>query len=646
MAIAFLSPPFRRVEFPHQTLQRARIFASVWSMNDAPLHPEYQARAIETLKSATASTLRAMAGRKGLEVAFSAAEIPDRTGSADTKDSRLPDLGLLSPESRTILRGASDFRALWLRDHDEAAHRRMQAGNALAQGVFDSLEQVRCAAHGAAQMPGAGANIGALLEERCRRLGYDISGASGFGDGSLPDAIAFLAWARLTGRPAPRGSAALVEGWRPWLDSVLGPADYESLRAALGDQAAFAAASRRILGKMGLLEGEEEGGEAPDSAQGQGDSDPGKESGDSPDSETEQSAPKPDRAPEGNEAGGGESGDSDPQAHKIGVEGEISGGPLFEATGNAPPVLIESYRVFTAQFDETVDAPELADSYELIRLREQLDGYVEHHAGVVTKLANRLQRKLMARQTRRWQFDLDEGLLDPARLARIVANPTIPLTYKLEKETDFRDTVVSLLIDNSGSMRGRPIAIAAITTDILARTLERCGVKVEILGFTTRSWKGGRSRDLWLAQGRPENPGRLNDLRHIIYKSADAPWRRTRRNLGLMLKEGLLKENIDGEALIWAYNRIARRPEQRKILMVISDGAPVDDSTLAANPGNILEQDLHNVVSWIERRGRVELTAIGIGHDVSRYYRKAMTISDAGELAKALTVRLDEVFSQ
>lgn len=614
-------------------------------MSDLSTDPDSQARALESLKSATASTLRAMAGRKGLEVGFSAAEIPDRVGDSQGYSARLPAPGLLNPESRTILRGAADFRALWMRDHDAAAHRRNRVGDALAQGVFDSLEQIRCAARGAGQMPGTGENIGALLEERCRRLGYDSSG--GATAGTLSDALAFLAWSRLTGRPAPRGSAALVEGWRPWLDSILGPADYESLRAALDDQSAFAAASRRILRKMGLVGGEEDGAESSESAQGRGNPDSGKKSADSPDSEgNEHKDSKPDHAPDGNEAGGGESEDSADSSQHIIAEGEISSGPLFHAAENALPVALESYRIFTAQFDEIVDAPDLADSYELLRLREQLDGYVEHHAGVVTKLANRLQRKLMARQTRRWQFDLDEGLLDPARLARIVANPTIPLTYKMEQETDFRDTIVSLLIDNSGSMRGRPIAIAAITTDILARTLERCGVKVEILGFTTRSWKGGRARDLWLAQGRPENPGRLNDLRHIIYKSADAPWRRTRRNLGLMLKEGLLKENIDGEALIWAYNRIARRPEQRKILMVISDGAPVDDSTLAANPGNILEQDLHNVVSWIERRGRVELTAIGIGHDVSRYYRKALTISDAGELAKALTLRLEEMFSQ
>ena len=257
-----------------------------------------------------------------------------------------------------------------------------------------------------------------------------------------------------------------------------------------------------------------------------------------------------------------------------------------------------------------------------------------------------MQRKLLARQQRSWKFDLEEGILDSSRLARIVANPSIPLAYKQEKQTDFRDTVVCLLIDNSGSMRGRPIAIAAMCTDILARTLERCSVKVEILGFTTRAWKGGRSRDQWLQSGRPAHPGRLNDLRHIIYKSADAPWRRARKFLGLMLKEGVLKENIDGEALVWAHNRLAARPEQRKILMVISDGAPVDDSTLSVNSSSFLERDLRNVIEWVETYSNIELTAIGIGHDVTRYYKKAITIADADELAETLTKRLEALFTE
>ena len=328
------------------------------------------------------------------------------------------------------------------------------------------------------------------------------------------------------------------------------------------------------------------------------------------------------------------------------MDGDDPGAPRTRRGEGYIPGPGNRYTIFTTEFDEIIRAEDLAEAEELERLRAMLDQQLTPLQGLITKLANRLQRKLMAQQQRSWLFDQEEGILDTARLARIVANPTVPLSYKQEKKTDFRDTVVTLLIDNSGSMRGRPIAIAAICTDILARTLERCGVKVEILGFTTRAWKGGKARDLWIQAGRPLHPGRLNDLRHIIYKAADAPWRRARRNLGLMLKEGLLKENIDGEALVWAHNRLATRGEQRKILMIISDGAPVDDSTLSVNPSNLLEQDLRNVIDWIETLSQVELTAIGIGHDVTRYYRKALMIADADELANALVNRLSELFAE
>ena len=346
------------------------------------------------------------------------------------------------------------------------------------------------------------------------------------------------------------------------------------------------------------------------------------------------------------EASASGSEDLDDSEVQSDAEGEDAGMPNHRRPEGYIAGPDKRYYVYTSQFDETVPAEELAEPEELDRLRTMLDQQLAHLQSVITKLANRLQRKLMAQQTRSWLFDLDEGILDSARLARIVANPTVPLSFKQERQTEFRDTIVTLLIDNSGSMRGRPIAIAAMCTDILARTLERCGVKVEILGFTTRAWKGGKSRDAWIQAGRPPLPGRLNDLRHIIYKSADTPWRRTRKNLGLMLKEGLLKENIDGEALVWAHNRLAARPEQRKILMVISDGAPVDDSTLSVNPSNILELDLRHVIAWIESVSDVELTAIGIGHDVTRYYKRAVTIADADELASALTTRLTELFDE
>jgi len=303
-----------------------------------------------------------------------------------------------------------------------------------------------------------------------------------------------------------------------------------------------------------------------------------------------------------------------------------------------------NYQVFSTAHDEEIMAEELAEPAELERLRAYLDQQLEPLKGAVSRLANKLQRRLQAQQNRSWEFDREEGILDAGRLARVVANPTTPLSFKVEKDTEFRDTVVTLLLDNSGSMRGRPISIAAICADVLARTLERCNVKVEVLGFTTRAWKGGLSREEWLGQGRPQQPGRLNDLRHIIYKSADAPMRRTRANLGLMMKEGLLKENIDGEALEWAHRRMVGRHEARKILMVISDGAPVDDSTLSVNPANYLEKHLRDVIAMIEKRKQVELLAIGIGHDVTRYYDRAVTITDAEQLAGAMTEQLASLF--
>ena len=304
------------------------------------------------------------------------------------------------------------------------------------------------------------------------------------------------------------------------------------------------------------------------------------------------------------------------------------------------------YKVFTTQYDEEIAAVDLCEPEELARLRGFLDQQLAAMAGVVSRLANKLQRLLMAQQNRHWEFDLEEGLLDTSRLTRIVIDPMYPLSFKHEKDTDFRDTVVTLLLDNSGSMRGRPIMVAAMCADILGRTLERVGVKTEILGFTTRAWKGGLAREAWLAAGKPPAPGRLNDLRHIIYKSADEPWRRAKKNLGLMMREGLLKENIDGEALAWAHNRLIARPEQRKILMVISDGAPVDDSTLSVNAGNYLEKHLRKVIEEIETRSSVELTAIGIGHDVTRYYQKAVTIVDAEQLGGAMTEQLTDLFAE
>jgi len=557
----------------------------------------------------------------------------------------------MSHASKTLTRGQSDARALHLRHHDLSLHRRNAPMDLSAQAAFDALEQARYEAIGSTNMKGVARNISAMLEDQCNKLGY--STIERREDSNMADGLHVLAHQAMTGEVLPPTAEKLAALWRPFVEEKLGASGLQALKDNIHDQKSFSALSKKLIEQMDMpvtdgaepeddpdatAENEEE------QSKGDGQDDPGEqddtasgEGGESPETMDDDSSTH-----EGEDAGD----DAESTLNPGQQDGDDAGPITRKRNEGYAPGADNPYTIYTNVFDETVEAEELADPEELARLRHMLDQQMAHLQGVVTKLANRLQRKLMAKQQRSWQFDLEEGMLDQARLARIVANPTVPLSFKQERETDFRDTIVTLLIDNSGSMRGRPIAIAAMCTDILARTLERCGVKVEILGFTTRAWKGGKSRELWIQSGRPAHPGRLNDIRNIIYKAADAPWRRTHKNLGLMLKEGLLKENIDGEALVWAHNRIVKRHEQRKILMIISDGAPVDDSTLSVNPSNILEQDLRNVIHWIETASNVQLTAIGIGHDVTRYYRKAITIADADELAPALIARLDELFTE
>jgi cobaltochelatase CobT len=492
-------------------------------------------------------------------------------------------------------------------------------------------------------MPGVAANLTARLTEQCESEGLDRMTHQG--QLPAPTAYGLLLRERMTGEPAPAAARGVLDMWKEGMPLAAVNA-LDELGRLRNDQAAFTRAARRLLATLEMAEDEAD----PDTDNDDGTEDSeGDDSGEQEDAESQAStapeqaesmlAAQPDEQPGQTPRDEAEEADDD----QPGEGDEEPGGPPQrrerEEVGARAP-----YRVFTTQFDEEISAEALCDPDELTRLRQQLDAQLHDLQGVVSRLANRLQRRLMAKQTRAWEFDLEEGLLDVTRLARIVANPTITLSYKRERETAFRDTVVSLLIDNSGSMRGRPITVAATCADILARTLERCGVKVEVLGFTTRAWKGGQSRERWSAEGKPRNPGRLNDLRHIIYKSADAPWRRSRRNLGLMLREGLLKENIDGEALAWAYRRLLRRPEQRRILMVISDGAPVDDSTLSVNQGTYLERHLREVITDIEARNTTELIAIGIGHDVTRYYRRAVTIVDAEELGGTMMQELTELF--
>jgi cobaltochelatase CobT len=595
------------------------------------------------LKRVTAATLRAMAGRPDVGISYGA-------GEGDLRGNRVR---LPNPAPRPMaqdvarLRGTADAAALLLRYHDVALHRRRTPASQPGRAVFDAMEQARVQALGSKRMTGVSANLEALLDHTCRVKGY--ARTEGRDEGMAADAIGLLLRERLTGMRAPAQAAPLVDPWRPHVQEHASPY-MKRLAETVGDQAAFAEAALGMILSLGLIDQDDP------SLENDAEEDSESDSAESDDERSEESSGSDREGESGASLTGGGEGDAQAAQPEEAVgddqqpgEGGVSpAGPTVRGAVPSPPpaTQVPSYRAYTQAYDEVIDATSLCDAEELARLREQLDQQLANLEGVVARLANRLQRRLMAKQTRAWHFDLEEGLLDAGRLARIVVDPVHPLSFKQEKETEFRDTVVSLLIDNSGSMRGRPISVAAMSADILARTLERCGVKVEILGFTTRAWKGGLARERWVSEGRPKSPGRLNDLRHIIYKAADQPWRRARRSLGLMLREGLLKENIDGEALLWAHSRLIGRGEQRRILMVISDGAPVDDATLSANPGNFLERHLRDVIQWIEMRSPVELTAIGIGHDVTRYYRRAVTLVDADELGGTMMQSLAELFDE
>jgi len=609
--------------------------------NQKPGQPKESAA--DPFKRAVVGCMRAIAGRPDLEVTF-AADRPALTAGR----ARLPE----PPRKMTagdvaITRGLGDSIALRLACHDAGIHRARLPEGKNARAVFDAVEQARVEALGAMRMSGVGENLAAMLEDRYHRGNYhEVSDRS---EAPLEDAVALMVRERLTGKAPPRSARRVVDLWRDWIDERARD-DLARLSDSIADQVAFADVVRDMIASLDM--GDELGSESGDDDQDESESGNADESeGASDESEAaEAAAPQEvEASAEESEAGEGESTEAD--SEDMTDDGEMSDtrdtGEARRAPtpfSNLPPIV--DYKAFITRFDETVHAEDLCDTAELDRLRSYLDKQLANLQGAVARLANRLQRRLMAQQNRAWEFDLEEGQIDAARLSRVVIDPMHPLTFKSERDTDFRDTVVTLLLDNSGSMRGRPITVAATCADILARTLERCGVKVEILGFTTRAWKGGQSREAWLQAGKPVNPGRLNDLRHIIYKAADAPWRRARRNLGLMMREGLLKENIDGEALAWAHGRLLARPEQRKVLMMISDGAPVDDSTLSVNPGNYLERHLRYVIEEIETRSPVELIAIGIGHDVTRYYRRAVTIVDAEELAGAMTEKLAELFAE
>lgn len=598
---------------------------------------------LDAFKSVLTGAARAVAHEPEIELAFTA-DAPTQSG----KNFRVPMPGRSLPRDQVAeARGFADGMALRLRHHNDAVHASNRPGDPTAGAVFDAIESARVEALGAKAMAGVRANLSHALEMRMRS--DPIARAQAVDEVPLSSAIGLLVRERLTGDAPPEVAVNGLDMVRDWIEEK-GGADLDALGLAIDDQAAFATLAQKLLADLELVNAADEfdpneEGSDEDSDQEDG-SDQSQDEGEEGESQAQMEA----RA----ETGEGEAEEGDDQEIESDADMEADGEPGDEGDEGMMPVRPNrplsdmppsfDYKPWTEQFDEVIAATDLCDEDELTRLRAYLDQQLIHLQGVVTKLANRLQRRLMAQQNRSWDFDQEEGILDAARLARVVTAPGHSLSYKVERDTEFRDTVVTLLIDNSGSMRGRPISIAAISADIMARTLERCGVKTEILGFTTRAWKGGQSREAWLAAGRPASPGRLNDLRHILYKAADEPWRRAKKSLGLMMREGLLKENIDGEALLWAHSRLIARPEERKILMVISDGAPVDDSTLSVNNGAYLERHLRQVIGWIENRSPVELCAIGIGHDVTRYYQKAVTIMDVEQLGGTMVEQLAGLF--
>ena len=597
---------------------------------------------LDEFRRVLAGASRAIAHDRELDIAFAA-----EPGPATGKTARVPSPGpSLEPRLVAEARGAADAAALRLRYHDSAIHRASAPADPEAASVFEALETARVEALGARAMDGVRENLEILAEARVRADA--ILRARSAEEVPLATAVGLLARQRLTGAAPPAAAEGGLKFVSDWIEEKAG-AELDALALTIDDQQAYATLSRRLLEDLDLETAAEPSDEEPEEGAEEGEGEePGSDEGE--DSEDEGAAGDGEMDMRREEREGDEeapSGEDETEGEETSSSEEGSDGaqprPARRNWADEPPT---DYKAFTTRFDEIVEAEDLCDADELGRLRAYLDQQMGQMQDVVTRLANRLQRRLMAQQARSWDFDQEEGLLDAARLARVIVSPGHSLSYKIEKEMEFKDTIVSLIIDNSGSMRGRPISIAAMCADILARTLERCGVSSEILGFTTRAWKGGQSREQWLAEGRPPVPGRLNDLRHIVYKRADEPYRHSRRNLGLMMREGLLKENIDGEALLWAHRRLLARPEERRILMVISDGAPVDDSTASANGGTYLERHLRQVIGWIEDRSAIELAAIGIGHDVTRYYGRAVTIMDAEQLGGALIEQLAALFEK
>ncbi len=585
----------------------------------------------EKIKQVIECAMRALSGEEADNT------LTDRNKTIHVEQLALDIPKKINRQALQQLRGKTDSEALQMRFHNNPLHKKISPSNHQAASLFDQIETLRAEVIGCRHLPGVSDNINHYQTEQFvkRNLHQD------FNPSQINDAIAILLREQLMSQPLPKTVEDAISPWRPLLEDKILP-HVSSLKQALDNQQSFAETIFNLFDDLNIDIsfdiGEEKKSKKTDQDAVPDASDDTEETDNTASSQTtnddqegeeeETQEPEPDYSSKL---------DGDSEESNVTLQ---NGSPPFANTA------FGEYKIYSKAYDQTIVANHYCSASQLSHLRQQLDNQLDKYQGLVAVLANRLQRRLMALQRRHWQFDLDEGLLDPARLTRVITDPVYPLSYMQESDTVFRDTVVTLLIDNSGSMRGWPITVAAISADILARTLERCGVKVEILGFTTQGWKGGMSRESWVEAGQPENPGRLNDLLHIIYKHADQPWRQARKNLGLMLHGGLLKENIDGEALLWAHQRLIARPEDRRILMVISDGEPVDDATLTANSGHYLEQHLKRVVTSIENNSPVELLAIGIGHDVTQYYQRAAMINDVDDLGSTMIQELSELFDE
>ena len=594
---------------------------------------------LDTFKRALSSTVKAIAEDKEIEVIFG-----NNSTSSDEKII-LPEINnVFDLDNIASIRGAADNEALIYKYRNNDTYSEFLPNKEKNKKIYESLENTRIQILGSKYMRGVKSNLLSLYEKNCNEKNY--SNVTSQSDLEIEHALEIYLKKKIDTNIVPKSASHALSYWSKWLDSKVGTS-IDDLLENVDNQEKFAKLTNKLISDLKLYDTNENKDESEDDNKGQQ-----TEELDNPDideTESQSSMSDDDMDNTEEEVQSEESelpvDENNEEMQDLEDDGSENVKPQYKESKSVETILSE-YMVYSNKYDEIITAQDLCEDEELNRLRKYLDQQLKSFQTIISRLANRLQRKLLAKQNRSWEFNIEEGLLDTSRLTRVITDPFYSLSFKKEKDTDFKDTVVSLLIDNSGSMRGRPITVAAMSADILARTLEKCGVKVEILGFTTKAWKGGKSRESWMQNNKPPSPGRLNDLRHIIYKAADEPWRRSKKNLGLMMRQGLLKENIDGEALLWAHKRLQTRYEARKILMVISDGAPVDDSTLSVNSGNYLEKHLRGAINWIENKSDVQLLAVGIGHDVTRYYKKAVTIVDAEQLADVMTEQLVDLFEE